>query len=178
MESNESKMPKFVELGLWIATISLFCLTILTFIGVIFRYVIFRSIPWAIELSQLFLMWMTYFGTAAVCYKNDHITIDILGGFLSETGKAIRQLLSNIIIFIMMTLMIVTMVPYTINLSQARRVSAAIGIPQWIVFVTFLVGLGMLDCVHFLNIIRTTRDIVGKKQSGGKNEKIREGDRK
>jgi len=47
-------MPRFVELGLWIATISLFGLTILTFIGVLFRYVIFRSIPWAIELSQLF----------------------------------------------------------------------------------------------------------------------------
>jgi len=82
-------------------------------------------------------MWMTYFGTAAVSYKNDHISIDIIGGYLSETGKAIRQLLSNIVIFIMMTLMIVTMVPYTINLSQARRVSAAIGIPTMDCFRNF-----------------------------------------
>ena len=148
------ELPKIIEIGFWISTASLFVLTILTFIGVLTRYVIFSSIPWAIELSQLLLMWMVYFGTAAVAYNNDHIVADLLSGVLSEKGKRIRQLITNITIFVMLTIVLSKMIPYTISLSQSRRVTPALGIPQWFLYVTFVLGLMLLDGTHLWNVIR------------------------
>lgn len=172
---EEVKLPKIINAGLWIASAALFTLTIITFIGVIFRYVIFRSIPWAMELSQLLLMWMVYFGTAAVSYNNDHIVADALGNFLGERGKKIRQLISNIVIFIIMTLAVVMMIPYTINLASRRAVSAAMSIPQWTIYVTFIVGLSIMDGTHFWNIVRDARALLRKEPQGETREEKGEG---
>lgn len=153
MEQKKSN-PLLVDIGLWVGAASLFLLSLLSFLGVIFRNIVFVSIPWAIELSQIFLMWMVYFGTAAVSYQHDHIVADVLGPLLNEKAKKIRQVISDIVIFLMLAVVVSNMIPYAIKLTNARRVTPALGIPQWFLYFTFIIGLLLLLGTHLANIVR------------------------
>ncbi|GAB6277998.1 MAG: hypothetical protein SAMD01599839_25380 [Rectinema sp.] len=151
--------PLLIDIGLWVGAVSLFLLSLLSFVGVVSRNIIFVSIPWAIELSQMFLMWMVYFGTAAVSYHHDHIIADVLGPLLNEKAKKIRQTISDIVIFIILAVVVSNMIPYTIKLTNTRRVTPALGIPQWFLYCTFIIGLLLLTGEHLINIIHGLIDI-------------------
>lgn len=164
MEQKKNN-PLVIEIGLWVGAVSLFLLSLLTFVGVIFRNIVFVSIPWAIELSQLFLMWMVYFGTASVSYHHDNIVADVLGPYLNDRAKIIRQIISDIIISIMLVVVVSNMIPYAIKLTNARRVTPALGIPQWFLYFTFIIGLLLLTGTHVTNIVRDFAELKASKKS-------------
>lgn len=151
-------MRKFLEratgIGTWIAAGSLFTLTLLIVIGIVFRFVFSHSLPWAIELSQFLLMWMVYLGTAAVSLKCDHISADIIGPLLPERGRQVRNLVSEIIITAMLAILVIILVPYTVRLSSTRNASTVLRMPQFVMFITYIVGLALMDLTHLWNIIR------------------------
>lgn len=156
-------MQKFLEkatgIGTWIAAVSLFMLTLLIVIGIVFRFVFFQSLPWAIELSQFLLMWMVYLGTAAVSLKRDHIAADIIGPMLTERGKQVRNIVSEIIITVILAILVIRVVPYTVNLSSTRNSSTVLRMPQFVMFITFIIGLALMDLTHLWNAIRNTREL-------------------
>lgn len=156
-------MQKFLEkatgIGSWIAAGALFMLTLLIVIGIVFRFFFSHSLPWAIELSQFLLMWMVYLGTAAVCLKRDHITADIIGPVLTERGRQVRNIVCEISITTMLAILVIRLVPYTVHLSSTHNSSTVLRMPQFVMFITFIVGLTLMDLTHLWNIIRGIREL-------------------
>jgi len=160
----EKALEKITGLGLWVAAISLFVMTLLVFVGVIFRFLIGTSIPWSVELSQFLLMWMVYLGTAAVSLKRGHIVADILGLALSQRGKAVRDAVAEVVIVILLSALLVKMVPYTVDLASTSKASPVMAMPQWVMFASFIVGLSLLWITHLWNFVQGMRRL-GKEES-------------
>jgi len=156
-------MQKFLEkatdIGTWIAAGALLMLTLLIVIGIVFRFLFFHSLSWTVELSQFLLMWMVYLGTAAVSLKRDHITADILGPKLTERGRQVRNFVGEIIITTMLAILIIRLVPYTVHLSSTYNSSTVLRMPQFVMFITFTVGLALMDLTHLWNVIRGIREL-------------------
>lgn len=144
---------------MWISAFSLFTLMALIVIGIIFRYVLQHSLPWTTELSQFLLMWMVYFGTAAVSLNREHISADIIGIVLSERGKIIRDFLSETLNLGMIVMIMWKLIPYTIKLSTRRNASTVMRMPQYVMFITFGIGFALMGMVHLWNAITIAKKI-------------------
>lgn len=57
---------------------------VLVLVGVVARYVVQTSLPWAEEVSRLLLVWLTFMGAAAATFKMSNIRVDTIYGRFPE----------------------------------------------------------------------------------------------
>ena len=62
---------------------------IITFIQVIFRYVLNSALPWAGEITIFFFIWVIFLGASITLHKGLHIGVDIITNQLREKNKKI-----------------------------------------------------------------------------------------
>lgn len=160
----QKALERITGLGLWVAAICLFVMTVLILINVSIRFIFGRGLPWSIELSQFLLMWMSFLGTAAVSLKRDHIVADILGLRLSQRGKAVRDVVADVFIVLLLTVLLVKMVPYTVDLAGTSKASPVLLMPQWVMFASFIVGFLLLWVTHLWNVVQGIQGL-SKKES-------------
>lgn len=93
---------------LWFAYIACICLLLLmlvTFVDVIGRYVFNRPVTFAVELIELLMGMVVFFGLAYTTLKKAHITVDLILDAASGIFKAalfkLAALISAIIIVVM-----------------------------------------------------------------------------
>jgi TRAP-type C4-dicarboxylate transport system permease small subunit len=152
-------LKKITDIGMWISAFCLFSLPALIVIGIFFRYILQKSLPWTTELSQFLLMWMVYLGTAAVSLKREHITADVIGIILSERGKKIRDFISETLNLGLIVMIMWKLIPYTITLSTRRNASTVMRMPQYIMFITFGIGFALMGLVHLGNAVSIAQKI-------------------
>lgn len=81
-------------------------LSILTLIGVFFRYVLGSPLEWSYELSIVSFAWMIFLGTAMAFKNHEHISINMVVDHLSpKVGYYWKQVI-NIIIMIFLILVV------------------------------------------------------------------------
>jgi len=61
-----------------LGAVFLAAVTIVVLIGVVARYVLSISLPWAEEVARLLLVWLTFMGAAAATYKRTNIRVDTI----------------------------------------------------------------------------------------------------
>ena len=71
---------------------------IITFIQVIFRYVLNSALPWAGEITIFFFIWVIFLGASITLHKGLHIGVDIITNQLREKNKKIIYIFTNILI--------------------------------------------------------------------------------
>ncbi|HOV38743.1 MAG TPA: TRAP transporter small permease [Spirochaetales bacterium] len=110
----------------------------LSFIQVIFRYVLNNSIYWAEEVSRYMFIWLVFLGSALCTRRRNHIVMDIVSNELKGWTKKIVQILTNCILFFFMLVLVregVRMLPTLWN-----QYSSALGIPMAFVYGAVPVG--------------------------------------
>lgn len=93
---NENKKHSFIKilgnLDLYLAVILLTCLIILTFAGVLKRYIFRNPITWLEEMQALLFMWIVFIGGSAAFRNASHVSIEIVVDSLPERiGKFIER---------------------------------------------------------------------------------------
>jgi TRAP-type C4-dicarboxylate transport system permease small subunit len=67
-----------------VSGIFLGAVVILVLIGVVARYVVSMSLPWAEEVARMMLVWLTFGGAAAATFRMTHIRVDTIYGRFPE----------------------------------------------------------------------------------------------
>lgn len=61
-----------------VAALFLGAVVIVVLIGVVARYILHISLPWAEELARFLLVWLTFMGAAAATFKRTNIRVDTI----------------------------------------------------------------------------------------------------
>lgn len=90
-----------------IAIVLLAIITILTFIGVLSRYVFGTPIIWLYETTLVLFSWATFFGVSIAFKREEHIHLDIIMHHISDRGAKILRVVIKAILFIFLGIIII-----------------------------------------------------------------------
>lgn len=75
----------------WVGTLALLALTAVSFVAVIFRYVLNDSLTWSEEFARYLFIWMVFLGAAIAARRRAHIALDVFSGRLGARGERALQ---------------------------------------------------------------------------------------
>jgi len=79
-----------------ICVFAMLCMTVLTFMNVVSRYVFGSSFGWVEEVCRFLIIWLTFGGSAYAFRMGAHIGIEALVQKLPPKGQLIAAILNNI----------------------------------------------------------------------------------
>lgn len=126
----------------WVLIISTSGLAVLLIANVISRNV-YRSIHFAEEIAQLFIILITFLGTSYATRKARHIRMGALLELLPPKVEKILILLISAISAIVMFFLAYIALRYVITLRVRGTLTASLRAPYWLFVIAAPVGLGM-----------------------------------
>lgn len=144
-------MKRFFKNWAEYLTASLFItLVIITFMQVIFRYVLNNSLSWSGEASRYLFVWISLFGSALAVKRGSHIAMEALVDILPPKAKKWLILLGGLCV----TFFVVIFTRSGIGLMQSStgQSSTALGIPMPMIYIAFPAS----GLIMFYYIVKTT----------------------
>ena len=126
---------------------------ILTFIQVIFRYVLNSALPWAGEIT-IFFIWVIFLGASITLHKGLHIGVDIITNQLREKIKII-YIFTNILIIIFCILIFFGSIPLVIDNITQR--SPALEIRLTYVYLSIPFSMIAMSWISLKKILREVK---------------------
>lgn len=93
----------------WLARIAAFVLAslaVITFCDVIARYFFNRPFPFTVEITEIAMGAIIYFGVGLVTHDNDHISVDFVTLRMSERLRMLMSLITNVIAFVFLIFLV------------------------------------------------------------------------
>lgn len=131
------RLPIEIHIG----SVLLAVMTIILFIQVVARFIFSSSFSWSEEVSRYLFIWMVFLVIGALIQLSEHIAIDVLA---DRVPKRFRRLLDQTLILIMVAINIILLIEaakITWIVMDLGQISPAAGLPFWIVYAAFPVGL-------------------------------------
>lgn len=122
-------------------------LSTLTFVGVIFRFILNSPIQWLYETSIIFFTWVIFLGTAMAFKRSEHIHISFL---LTKMGPRLRFFWEQLIYIICIAFLVIGFKD-SIGIVQGTwgQLYNTIPVSKGIFYLSFSVG-SILSIVHIL----------------------------
>ena len=118
----------------WLARIAAFALAalaVMTFCDVIARYVFNSPFSFTVEITEIAMGVLIYFGVGLTTHDNDHITVDIVTLRLSDWWRAVVSLVTNVLAFGFLILLVWRLWERAVVLLDKGDVSPIMSIPRW-----------------------------------------------
>jgi len=156
-------MKKFTDKIIYfLASISLFSMTLVVFIQVFFRYIFNNPLPWPEETARILIVWLTFLGAYLALKENRHVGFTVLIKKLSSNLQTIIYLIGRILMMIFFTVIIVEGILFVKN--SAHIPMTFTGISTGLVVYTVFPISGFLMLIQtFLDTIKYFQNIKSNK---------------
>lgn len=139
-----------------ILTIAAFSLmVVVTFMQIIYRFVLLKPIPWSEELARYLFVWITFLGSGVAVKNKGHVGVELVIDRLPKELRKISLIIAFIVCVVFCILMVtngVTMVQRTMN-----QRSAAMSMPMSYAYIAIPIGfilMAMNFLVHIFQLMR------------------------
>lgn len=139
-----------------ILTIAAFSLmVVVTFMQIIYRFVLLKPIPWSEELARYLFVWITFLGSGVAVKNKGHVGVELVIDRLPKKLRKISLIIAFIVCVVFCILMVtngVTMVQRTMN-----QRSAAMSMPMSYAYIAIPIGfilMAMNFLVHIFQLMR------------------------
>ena len=126
-------------------------MTIVILLGVFFRYVLLKPLPWSEDLGRYLMIWLALFAVGLVMHHRRHVSVRLFVDLLPMGMKLFMRLLANTVVLAFGILMGVLGIQY-LN-SSLPQISPSLYIDLWWVylgfpFFSFFLIISTLDQMH------------------------------
>jgi TRAP-type C4-dicarboxylate transport system permease small subunit len=122
-------MDKFVAIVEKIAGSFLLAIAILTFGSVFLRYVFATQIPDWFDFSKLLQGIAIFWGIACICFRNEHIMVDLLWEKSNDDGKRRIDIAATVVLLIFLLLMAWMLGAKVLQSVQSTQATSDLRIP-------------------------------------------------
>ena len=140
-------------------------ITLLIFVQVIMRYVLQSSLSWSEELARYLFVWMAYFAISYGVKEMKHIKIDAALYLFPKRARKYVVLIGDIIVMLFALFVIQTSFKLVVKIHTFGQVSAALGIPMWLVYLAPLVGFILVVFRSVQTIVFRFREIRAERKA-------------
>lgn len=134
MESNKkNKLSFLANLDVIIASVILALLIVLTFAGVIWRYIFHAPFTWLEEVQTSCMVWITFAAAGAAFRTGNHVAIEMIVDLMPKKHKNYGKLIVIVVVVILGYLFIQT-IPYLKIFLESGRSTSMLHIPYIVVY--------------------------------------------
>lgn len=123
----------FRTVGVVVSVLEVFCsilmvaMAAIVLLGVFYRYVIQRALPWYDEFAEYLLVWITFYGSILAAHRRAHIGFETLVEMFPPTAVRAITLVGEVAILLIQVALFV----YGLKLAEAASFDAAVSL-RWI----------------------------------------------
>lgn len=150
------KIFAYLEKVIEISSILVFSLMlIVTFLQVVSRY-LFTPIGWTEELARYTYIWLVYLGSAAIHYRKEHITLDLVDKYFPKKLKIFFDLIvQSLMIYVSYFIIIYG---YRFTMVMGRAIGTALPIRLKYIYVIIPIAFGLM---LIFSAVQIFQDIKG-----------------
>ena len=146
---NNKALKILGNLDLGLGCVMAAVLIVLTFIGVIMRYVMRSPITWQEEVQMLLFLWITFLGGSAAFRSGGHIAIEILVDSLPKKIGAMVEKVGVLIQLVILSYLFMQELAYYNQLVSTGKVTNLLRLPFSIAYLVVPLG-GALMIISLL----------------------------
>lgn len=124
------------------AGIALVVLIVVTFGGVIFRYLLDSPIIWAEEVQLWCFLWVTFLGSGAAFRYGSHVAIEIVYELLPKAAKKILDVIIYVIVMGILIYLLILGGDLLDLMVKIGKTTSILQIPMW-----FINGIIPVGCI-------------------------------
>ena len=149
---KEKKWLKILcNLDLFLASIALVILTLVTFAAVIMRYILKAPLLWQEEAQAFCQVWMIFLGASVAFRQGSVVAIEMFVDALPENKKKIMEYVVDIIVIFTLTFLMVKCQQYITQIfGKTHRGTAILGIPYELIYGIAPYGCGLMMLSYLL----------------------------
>lgn len=132
-ERSSLRAPRFaVEIELLVSILRGYCvilmvgMAVIVLLGVWYRYVIQRALPWYDEFAEFLLVWLTFYGSVLASHAYAHIGFETLAEYLPPALRRIQAVVAEVVVLVVQGALFY----YGWALMRAASFDTAVSIPS------------------------------------------------
>lgn len=134
---------------MYFTVLLLACLIVLTFAGVLKRYIFRSPITWMEEVQALLFMWITFIGGGAAFRNASHVSVEILVDSLPKKIGGLIERFDVLIQLVILGYLCYQEFSYYFQLTSTNKVTNLLRIPYSLAYLALPIG-GILMIVSML----------------------------
>ena len=140
------------NLDLFLASVALAILTLVTFAAVIMRYVLKAPLLWQEEAQAFCQVWMIFLGASVAFRQGSIVAIEMVVDALPEKGKRIMEYVVDMIVIFTLTFLMVKCQQYIAQIfGRTHRGTPILGIPYELIYGISPYGCGLMILSYLLS---------------------------
>jgi TRAP-type C4-dicarboxylate transport system permease small subunit len=121
---------------IYIPVLSFFAMFLAFILQIFTRYVLGAQVPWTYEVTIIGFMWVVALGGAYASRLREHVSFTMLYDKMSISGKALTEIISNVILIIAFVIMFFPVLEF-IDFMKIKK-TAVMKIPISILYAPFI----------------------------------------
>lgn len=139
--------------------------TVVIFIQVIMRYIFHNSLVWSEEFARYCFIWLIFLAASYGCKKGAQIKIDAALGLFPEKLRPYVMIVGNLLVLVLAAYIFGSGISAVNFQITYHKVSPAMGLPMWIVYMAPVTGFG-LTIIREIQVILAQVSALGEKEDG------------
>ncbi|MGN0907990.1 MAG: TRAP transporter small permease [Succinivibrio sp.] len=162
-------MPKGIakDLDLYIAAAAFVVLIVVTFGGVIMRYLVGSPIIWAEEVQLWCFLWMTFFGAGAAFRYGSHVAVEIIVELLPKKVQRVVTIVDYVICVVVIAYLGYVAFGNVKLMVMIHKATNILHVPFW--FINAAVIAGCLSMIVSVTLA-TRAQLSGKGQKSAEEQ--------
>lgn len=166
-ESGKGIVQILTNLDMYFSAVTMFIMIVVTFTGVIFRYIFSQPFTWLEEVQKICLIWIVFLTGGVAFRKGAHIAVELLVDSMPRKARAAVEWFIRVVVVVILCYLLIQCVGYVKLFMDNGRLTPVLRIPQWLIYLVAPIG-----CVDML-ISFISHEIKALKEER-KNEKGQE----
>lgn len=154
MEKKKNKVLSFLaNLDIVVASVILAILIVLTFLGVIWRYIFNAPFTWLEEVQTSCMVWIVFAAAGAAFRTGNHVAIEMIVDLMPEKMQKVMNVLISIVVVVVVGYLFVESIGYIQVFLKSGRSTSMLHIPYAVVYGIAIVSYIDMIISYFYSMI-------------------------
>lgn len=150
---KENKILSFLgNLDILIAALVLAVLVVLTFLGVIWRYVLSAPFTWLEEVQMACMVWIVFAAGGAAFRTGNHVAIEMVVDLMPKKMQKIVQILISVVVVAVIGYLFYQSIGFIQMFLKSGRSTSMLKIPFWLIYGIAPVSFILMIISYFYSI--------------------------
>lgn len=164
---KENKMLSFLgNLDIVVAAAVLAILVVLTFLGVIWRYVLSAPFTWLEEVQMACMVWIVFAAGGAAFRTGNHVAIEMVVDLMPKKLQKVVEILISVVVVAVIGYLFWQSIGFIQMFIKSGRSTSMLKIPYWLIYGIAPVSFILMIISYFYSVLTGVKSEAKEAASG------------
>lgn len=164
---KENKMLSFLgNLDIVVAAAVLAILVVLTFLGVIWRYVLSAPFTWLEEVQMACMVWIVFAAGGAAFRTGNHVAIEMVVDLMPKKLQKIVEILISVVVVAVIGYLFWQSIGFIQMFIKSGRSTSMLKIPYWLIYGIAPISFILMIISYFYSVLTGVKSEAKEAASG------------